>query len=388
MSKRSIVLLLVALGVGLVAFGVRAQLRKRQLVDQGKAVAPEAMAARFHRGEGPCLRYPSESTEPFETIITTAGRIDAAGVSTEELAGVLGHFLVVHRERESQLHERSSVDEYLDQLGEQQAGPLANVAFWLQRDLLRERLEKVVGDANGTIVEHEVRGEERWRALPLAKQQALSALDAEAPLMLDVSRLVRVHDALRPLTTRRLAKALVEKARVAQAARPGFPVRLEDLQLDEAARTDAWGRPFELSAVGSTIEVRSLGDDDRAEADDIVERAGDGDAPVEPACGSLGATFVLRRNELPAKLDPSAHLVPVMRGGRATGLRLLGITKGSLPERAGLCNGDVLRFVNGVELTAPDKAGELYQRVKGARQVVLTLERRGVEGEVTVELRD
>lgn len=386
MVKRPIVVLLV-LAVGVGAVVARQQLRKRRLVEQGRSVAPEAMAAKFHSGEAPCLRYPPELNEPPSAFKATAERLDAAGVSSDELADVLGHFLIAHREREVGFHEQRSVDEYLDQLGEQQVGPLSKVAFWLQRDLLRQQLEKVVGDANGTIVEHEVRGEERWRALPAPKQQALSVLDSEAPLMLDVSRLVRVLEALKPLTTRRRAKALVEKARAAQTARPGFPVRLADLQLAEPERTDAWGRDLELLAVGSTIEVRSSGAEDLDDADDIVERGGDVEAPMEPACGALGSTFVLRRRELPDTPE-GVRVVPSLKEGRPRGFRLFGITKGSLADRAGLCNGDVIRFANGVDVSTAEKGLAAWGRARQAKQVVLTVERRGLEGELTIELRE
>ncbi|MBL8923208.1 MAG: hypothetical protein JNJ54_30435 [Myxococcaceae bacterium] len=389
MTKRPLVLLLALFLVGLAGYGVRRHLRKRQLVEQGQSVEPAAMAAAYHRGAPPCLRYPPESTEPFTVFAAAAERLDEAGVGSDDLSDVVGHFLIVHREREAGLHAQSSVDEYLVQLGEKQSDPLARVAFWLQRDLLRERLEKVVGDANGAIVEHEVRGEERWRALPEASRRALSALDEEAPLLLEVSRLLRLRDALRPLTTRRRAKALAARAQAALQARPEFPVRLADLQLKESERTDAWGRDFDLSAVGATVEVKSLGADDLTDEDDVVERAGtDGVATEGSPCGALGATFLLRRGELPAQLDPGTHLIPAMKNGRASGFKLFGIKKGLIAERVGLCNGDVLRSVNGVELSTPDKALEVYSRVKNSKQVVLTVERRGVEGELTIELRD
>lgn len=389
MTKRPALLLLVVFMVGLTGYGVRRHLRKRQLVEQGKSVAPAAMAATYHRGAPPCLRYPPEADEPTTVFTAAAARLDEAGVESTDLSDVVGHFLIVHREREAGLHEQSSVDEYLAQLEEQQTDPVAKVAFWLQRDLLRERLEKLVGEASRAVVEHEVQGEERWRALPEASRRALSALDEETPLLLEVSRLLRLREALRPLMTRRRAKALVARAQAALQARPEFPVRLGELQLKESERTDAWGRDFELSAVGATVEVRSPGDDEHSGDDDVVERAGADAAEAERSpCGALGSTFLLRRSELPAELDPGTHLIPAVKNGRAAGFKLFGVKKGSVAERVGLCNGDVLHAVNGVELSTPEKAFDTYRRVKAAKQVVLTLERRGVEGELTIDLRD
>lgn len=387
--KRPAVLLAVVFAFALAAMVVRSQLRKRQLSEQGAAVEPAAMAATYHRGAPPCVRYPPAPTDPVTAYAATAKRLDEAGVDSDQLADLVGHFVTTHREREQQHHDQDSVEEYLAQLAAQQRDPLEKLSFWLQRDLLRDKLQAIVGDASGSLAEHERRGQERWAKLSPAQQRVLSEVDEATPLHLEVSGLVKVLDHLKPATTRRRAKALAERAKAARAQRPEFPVRLEDLSLTDAQRLDAWSQAFTLSAVGSTIEVRSPGADDADEGDDIVESVTDEAAAptgVDP-CGALGSTFVLKRSELPTRLEPGTRVVPAVKEGKPVGLKVFGLTHGSTGEKAGLCNGDVVLFVDGLDVSSPDKALAAWRKVKDARRVVLTVERRGVEGELTVELR-
>ena len=110
-----------------------------------------------------------------------------------------------------------------------------------------------------------------WASLAPEQRTTLQALDAEHPLHLEVSGVLRVLSPLKVLTSHRRAKAIVELARAAKRKRPEFPVRLEDLALPEPKRTDAWGNAFVLSAATDVIEVRSPGPDDASPDDDVVE---------------------------------------------------------------------------------------------------------------------
>lgn len=52
----------------------------------------------------------------------------------------------------------------------------------------------------------------------------------------------------------------------------------------------------------------------------------------------------------------------------------------------GLQNGDVLRTINGMDISSPDKALDAYSKMKGATQLVIAIERRGTPQTVTIDL--
>jgi general secretion pathway protein C len=75
--------------------------------------------------------------------------------------------------------------------------------------------------------------------------------------------------------------------------------------------------------------------------------------------------------------SPRARLVPELRDGRATGLRLYGIRPDSLVSDLGLQNGDTIRAINGLALTSPSAALEIYAKLRSADRVRVDVERDG-----------
>ena len=71
------------------------------------------------------------------------------------------------------------------------------------------------------------------------------------------------------------------------------------------------------------------------------------------------------------------RVFPEMRDGKVIGMRVMGITPGSLPERLGLSNGDRLERVNGCELSNVHNALMLYTRLRSLSRLDVALERRG-----------
>jgi len=82
-----------------------------------------------------------------------------------------------------------------------------------------------------------------------------------------------------------------------------------------------------------------------------------------------------------------ARAVPFFKEGRAVGLRLFAIKTGSLFEKIGLQNGDVLKAVNGNSLADLSQALQLFQKLKDERSITLTMERNMVEKEFKYEIR-
>lgn len=74
-----------------------------------------------------------------------------------------------------------------------------------------------------------------------------------------------------------------------------------------------------------------------------------------------------------------ARIVPSFQNGKADGFKLFSIKPGSIYSKIGLQNGDVIRKINGYEINSPDKALEIYQKLRDASSVQIELKRRGRE---------
>ncbi len=72
-----------------------------------------------------------------------------------------------------------------------------------------------------------------------------------------------------------------------------------------------------------------------------------------------------------------ARIVPSFKNGAANGFKLFSIQPGSLYSSIGIQNGDVIQRVNGYEINSPEKALELYQKLREAGHVTIELERQG-----------
>jgi hypothetical protein len=75
------------------------------------------------------------------------------------------------------------------------------------------------------------------------------------------------------------------------------------------------------------------------------------------------------------------------KGGKPIGFRLLGLRPGAILTRVGFRNGDVIRSLNGRELTSPDKALEAYAsfRTTGVMQAAFVRANKPLTVEVRIE---
>jgi general secretion pathway protein C len=73
-----------------------------------------------------------------------------------------------------------------------------------------------------------------------------------------------------------------------------------------------------------------------------------------------------------------ARIVPSFKNGVANGFKLFSIQPGSLYSAIGVENGDVIQRINGYEINSPDKALEVYQKLREAQLVTIELERNGL----------
>ena len=119
-----------------------------------------------------------------------------------------------------------------------------------------------------------------------------------------------------------------------------------------------------------------------------------GFAPVPPpARGARGAMegvrevgqnrYEIDKNVIDSTLSnlntiaTQARIVPSFKNGVANGFKLFSIQPGSLYSSIGIENGDIIQRVNGYEINSPDKALELYQKLRESSHVTIEVERGG-----------
>lgn len=109
------------------------------------------------------------------------------------------------------------------------------------------------------------------------------------------------------------------------------------------------------------------------------------DSPDAISAADSGAdaqeSFSVDEAELNQALDnlplllTQARAVPYFKDGKAIGLRLFAIKNGSLYEKVGLKNGDILMSINDSSLGDISQAMKLFEKLKEERNISLTLER-------------
>jgi general secretion pathway protein C len=122
------------------------------------------------------------------------------------------------------------------------------------------------------------------------------------------------------------------------------------------------------------------------EIDDDVEAAPSKKGPVGPRGGIQATTpgkYRVDRREIDFAIEnlnyviTQARAVPVLRDGKATGYKLFNIRPGSLFERLGLRNGDVVQRVNGNELDNPGKAIGMLDEIQSMEEIRMDFLRGG-----------
>lgn len=103
--------------------------------------------------------------------------------------------------------------------------------------------------------------------------------------------------------------------------------------------------------------------------------------------------FMIEEAELDKALEnlplllSQARAVPYFQDGKSVGLRLFAIRSGSLFERLGLLNGDILKSINGNSLADFSQAMTLFQKLKEDKSIGVVLERNKVEKQMKYQIR-
>ncbi len=77
------------------------------------------------------------------------------------------------------------------------------------------------------------------------------------------------------------------------------------------------------------------------------------------------------------RLSRDARVVPNFVDGKSNGFKVFGIKRNSAYKTLGLKNNDVITGVNGMDLTSPDKALEVYSKLQNESAISLDIVRKG-----------
>ncbi len=177
-----------------------------------------------------------------------------------------------------------------------------------------------------------------------------------------------------------------------QAARRQLLYRVGDAVLEVATLTRVeWDRVIlTRDGVEEVLEISS------ARASGSTPAAGA--APAAAASGerirkTADNKFVVDRRELEQTVQninevfTQARAVPYMQDGKTIGFRVFAIKPGSVFEKIGLQNGDVVQRVNGVELTDPTKAISLFTELQNEGHIAVDLQRNKQSKNFSYEIR-
>jgi general secretion pathway protein C len=87
------------------------------------------------------------------------------------------------------------------------------------------------------------------------------------------------------------------------------------------------------------------------------------------------------------QIATQARIVPSFQNGKANGFKLFSIRPGSLYSKIGIQNGDIIQKINGFEINSPDKALEIYSKLKDANGITVDLIRRGKTKTLSYSIR-
>lgn len=133
----------------------------------------------------------------------------------------------------------------------------------------------------------------------------------------------------------------------------------------------------------------------------IVERDGEkkeltlneGSPDAKAGGGDAGGRMVVAESDVDEALSnlpvllTQLRAVPYFKNGQAVGLRLFAIKSGSLFEKIGLQNGDILQSINGNQLGDFSEALKLFERLKAERSLSVALERNRSPMTLNYEIR-
>jgi general secretion pathway protein C len=140
-------------------------------------------------------------------------------------------------------------------------------------------------------------------------------------------------------------------------------------------------------------EICVLGDDQKqpvtptAAAPDDGEGGGAGVKKLSDTEYQVDQSEIDRILQNLNEVSTQARIVPNFVNGQSNGFKLFSIQPGSIFQKIGLTNGDVIKKINGYEMNSPDKALELYQKLRDTKSIVIQMDRHGSDKTVNYQIR-
>lgn len=137
---------------------------------------------------------------------------------------------------------------------------------------------------------------------------------------------------------------------------------------------------------GRTVEL-VVADDTKIVAVPKPGANGDGVKKVSEGKWMVDQREMLASTENMNQILTQARAMPYTEQGKTVGFRISEIVPGSLYEKIGLQNGDVIQRVNAQEVDDPAKFFQLYQGLKTERNISIDLLRGGQRQTLNYEIR-
>jgi len=125
----------------------------------------------------------------------------------------------------------------------------------------------------------------------------------------------------------------------------------------------------------------------------VTPNASPGESAAEASPDDEQSDFTVAEAELSEALAnlplllSQARAVPYFRNGQSIGMRLFAIRSGSLYEKLGLKNGDIITAVNENSLSDPTQALRLFEQLKSERSIKVKMERNNAAREANYSIR-
>lgn len=142
-----------------------------------------------------------------------------------------------------------------------------------------------------------------------------------------------------------------------------------------------------------SVKLERNGKEEVLPLQDAEGTAGTGGAELASAPAEDKTEFAVAEEELTAELSnlprllSQARAVPYFRNGKSIGMRLFAIRSGSIYEKLGLKNGDIIKAVNNTSLSDPTQALRLFEQLKNEKSISVQTERAGQDVPLSYTIR-
>jgi general secretion pathway protein C len=153
------------------------------------------------------------------------------------------------------------------------------------------------------------------------------------------------------------------------------PCQLLMFKEDESGMRVQVPAPVARSPGSSAVDARNAGLSD--------EELSDGIEKLSDTRFNIQRSLVDKVLANQGSLMRTARVIPHEENGRVVGVKLYGIRRNSLLGHLGIRNGDMLRTINGYDMTSPDSALEAYSGLRSADKLTLAVKRQN--NEMTIE---